>query len=163
MKYFIAHRGNLIGPNPERENSPDYIVDAINAGFDCEIDIRRIEGVLYLGHDHPRYIIDLDFLLTHSAKLWVHCKNFHALNFLLRFPELNVFFHDNDSYTLTSKTNIWSYPTDTIASKRTITVMPEWNDWKTYRKSLGVCSDYVNYIKESYYATTEKRNGTGCV
>jgi sulfite reductase alpha subunit-like flavoprotein len=153
MKHFIAHRGNLTGANVERENSPDYIIEAIDAGFDCEVDVRRIEGVLYLGHDSPRYIIELEWLLQNAHKLWIHCKNFQALNYLKRFSSLNVFYHQNDDFVLTSKNNIWSYPFSEKTSKHTITVMPEWNHWKTYNKSLGVCSDYVAYIKDSYFHT----------
>ena len=32
-KIYIAHRGNTDGPNPNRENDPTYIDEAINAGF----------------------------------------------------------------------------------------------------------------------------------
>ena len=36
---WIAHRGNTRGPNPEKENQPEYILQAINEGFDVEIDV----------------------------------------------------------------------------------------------------------------------------
>ena len=40
MSYKLySHRGNLFGPIPERENKPDYIDEAISAGFNVEIDI----------------------------------------------------------------------------------------------------------------------------
>ena len=35
---LIAHRGNINGPC-ERENSPEYILETINLGYDCEIDV----------------------------------------------------------------------------------------------------------------------------
>ncbi len=38
MKY-ISHRGNLTGINLERENSPDYIMEAVTADFDVEVDV----------------------------------------------------------------------------------------------------------------------------
>ena len=31
---LISHRGNLTGKNPERENHPDYIKEALDLGFD---------------------------------------------------------------------------------------------------------------------------------
>ena len=34
---LISHRGNLDGLNPERENSPDYIDEAISKGYDVEM------------------------------------------------------------------------------------------------------------------------------
>ena len=30
---LIAHRGNISGPNPEKENHPDYILEAIRLGY----------------------------------------------------------------------------------------------------------------------------------
>ena len=54
---LIAHRGNVTGPNPLRENSLEYIDDAIKLGYDVEIDVRHIEWEqqLYLGHDECQY------------------------------------------------------------------------------------------------------------
>jgi hypothetical protein len=50
---LISHRGNLNGPNPERENHPDYIWEALRAGFEVEIDVWWVEGKFKLGHDEP--------------------------------------------------------------------------------------------------------------
>lgn len=36
---WIAHRGNTRGPKPEKENQPEYILQAIHEGFDVEIDV----------------------------------------------------------------------------------------------------------------------------
>ena len=36
---FIAHRGNVFGPNVELENSPNYIDKAISTGYDVEVDL----------------------------------------------------------------------------------------------------------------------------
>ena len=77
---LIAHRGNLNGPNPELENKPEYILNTISLGYDCEIDIRYIDNEYYLGHDSPDFLIDLDFLLDNSNKFWIHCKNFEAFD-----------------------------------------------------------------------------------
>ena len=56
---LISHRGNLNGPNPERENHPDYIQDALWQRYDVEVDVWGIEGEyqmeLWLGHDEPLY------------------------------------------------------------------------------------------------------------
>ena len=35
---LIAHRGNVNGPNPELENTLEYINSAIDAGYECEIE-----------------------------------------------------------------------------------------------------------------------------
>jgi hypothetical protein len=36
---IIAHRGNLDGPDPTRENSPIYVMAALAAGVDVEVDL----------------------------------------------------------------------------------------------------------------------------
>ena len=36
---FISHRGNLEGPNPERENNPDYISEALERVYSVEVDV----------------------------------------------------------------------------------------------------------------------------
>jgi hypothetical protein len=88
---LIAHRGNVYGPNPELENQPQYILNALSLDYDCEIDVRYINGIYFLGHDNPDYEIGLDFLLKFSHKLWIHCKNFEAFDSLVQIKELNIF------------------------------------------------------------------------
>jgi len=105
----IAHRGNTEGRNKKLENHPNYISNAIHEGYDAEVDVWLSDG-LDLGHDKPQYSIELDYLLSFSEFLWIHCKNLEALHFLNEFPELNVFWHQKDDFTLTSKNFIWTYP-----------------------------------------------------
>ena len=54
---LISHRGNVDGPNPEKENHPSYIDMTIKAGYNVEIDVWYIDNNWYLGHDAPQYII----------------------------------------------------------------------------------------------------------
>jgi len=52
MKFkFISHRGNLAGPMPEFENRPDYIDNALDLGFDVEVDLWSYDNKFFLGHD----------------------------------------------------------------------------------------------------------------
>lgn len=143
---LISHRGNIFGPNPERENNPEYILEAILSGYDCEIDVRYLNNEYYLGHDAPDYKIDLLFLLTNSNKLWIHCKNFEAFDNLIQIKEVNIFWHQNDSYTLTSHQYIWAYP-KMKTTKQCVILMPEWNDF-VFEDGYGICSDYIHKIKE---------------
>ena len=55
---FIAHRGNLTGPNQQLENSPAYIDAARIAGFHVEIDVWQRDEKFYLGHDQPDHAGD---------------------------------------------------------------------------------------------------------
>ena len=86
---LISHRGNIRGKNTERENQPRYIDEAIEAGYEVEIDIWEIDGKLYLGHDSPLYDVDFDWLSEIRKKIWIHCKNHNAL---LYFNELELRF-----------------------------------------------------------------------
>ena len=56
--YFISHRGNTLGPDISKENSVDYINDAIKKGYDVEIDVWFEKENFYLGHDKPTYLVD---------------------------------------------------------------------------------------------------------
>ena len=148
---FIAHRGNLNGPNIYEENSPKYILKAIQSNYDCEIDVRLIGNELYLGHDNPDYKININFLLDNSKQLWIHCKNIDALGYLIQYNELNIFWHQQDSYTLTSHGYIWSFPDSQITYlDKSILLMPEWNNYnslKKYPNCYGICSDYITNIQ----------------
>ena len=58
---LISHRGNLSGPNPNRENSKEYILEALDKGYSVEIDVWLVKDKIYLGHDNPEYEINIDF------------------------------------------------------------------------------------------------------
>lgn len=151
---LIAHRGNINGPNSSLENQPETIDNAIELGFDVEVDIRydTLDGQFYLGHDDPQYIITPYWLAQRMEKLWIHCKNIDALyHFATKTGGYNYFWHQEDDYTLTSKEYIWTYPGKTYTSKSVI-VMPETvidkrnlKDMKVYN-SFGVCSDFVGEL-----------------
>ena len=141
---LIAHRGNINGPNKLNENKPDYILETIKLGYDCEIDVWKINNNLLLGHDKPDYEINLDFLLDNCSKLWIHCKNIDSLDYLIQFKELNIFWHEEDHYTITSKCYVWAHPKSEMTSN-TIIVMPEHkNNQYDFTKCLGICSDYIS-------------------
>ena len=55
---LISHRGNTNGKFESYENEPMYIDKAISQGFDVEIDVWMIDGILFLGHDKPQYGIN---------------------------------------------------------------------------------------------------------
>jgi hypothetical protein len=137
---YISHRGNLKGRNVERENKPEYIDEAINAGFDVEIDMWWVDGRVYLGHDGPQYEVDNEWLVDRVDKLWIHCKNVELLNWI-RSTILHYFWHENDTLTLTSKNYVWVYPgkQPVVGS---IAVMPEIHNDKI-KKCAGICSDFV--------------------
>ena len=97
---LISHRGNTNGPNPEKENHPDYITKALSEGYDVEVDVWYVNGGFYLGHDKPQYKTNKIFLSNNH--LWVHCKNVEALNQFRFDSSINYFWHENDTVALTS-------------------------------------------------------------
>ena len=140
---LISHRGNLNGPIPEKENHPDYIWEALQAGYDVEIDVWWVDGKFKLGHDGPQYDFPFDLLTNFHTKLWIHCKNMDALSYLNELDssgsKLNYFSHEDDLGVLTSRGYIWS----THLYKRGILVMPEVFGKEPNEHTLGVCSDYI--------------------
>lgn len=158
MKY-IAHRGNLFGPSP-LENTIPRIRTCLHDGYDVEIDVHYVDGQFWLGHDEPKDIIDVKFMLEHRDKLWIHAKNKEALfqlqltndyNEYTKFQTLNYFWHNKDDYTLTSHRHIWAYPGSAV-NNQTVVVMPEWYDSsEDIKKAYAICSDYiVKYSNERF-------------
>ena len=145
---IIAHRANIGGSNFEVENKLFSIKTCIDKGFDVEIDIRYKNGELYLGHDCAKDVIPKKELDSIKGNSWIHCKNLEAISFFNEIDEgFNYFWHQEDSYTLTSKGFIWTYPGKEL-TKKCICVMPELNYAIDKLKILnnleisGVCSDY---------------------
>lgn len=142
----ISHRGNISGSKSAKfgENNPksiDFIIDNFN--LDVEIDIWMIDGSLYLGHDVPQYQISFEFLKNRKSKLWIHAKNLEALDFFIS-KDFNYFWHENDSYTLTSKNYIWTYPhIKNYLTKNSIAVMPELVPKWDLSTCYGICSDFI--------------------
>jgi hypothetical protein len=142
MKLFIAHRGNTNGPCPERENEPGYINEALEAGFDVEVDVWVKDHQIFTGHDAPQWTVTLDWLSVRKDRLWCHAKNLAALEFLLEHG-FHAFSHDEDPYVLTSRGIIWAFPGRPITA-RTVCVMPERASYspEALEKALGICSDF---------------------
>ena len=141
---LISHRGNINGKDEDRENHPEYIQEALDKGYNVEIDVWDIFGSYFLGHDNPEYLVKKEFL--NNDKLWCHAKNIEALESMLK-DNIHCFWHQEDDVTLTSKGYMWTYPGKKLTAN-SIAVLPELNNEK-FKKVLGICSDYVvNYKDE---------------
>jgi hypothetical protein len=149
---FISHRGNLKGRISERENAPDYVDEAIAAGFDVEIDVWRVDGKHFLGHDIPQYKVDLQWLLDRNEYLWCHAKNLDALHDMIHYPKLNVFWHQEDDYTITTHNFIWTYPEKNIRkySYRQVILLFDWIYEDVEIPHGGICSDEIILYKNKY-------------
>lgn len=153
--HWILHRGLQAGPSAALENRQDRLCAALDAGWEVELDIWRVDGQLYLGHDwadaSKRPLVE-PFFLKHKGA-WVHCKNMDALAYMVEAGgACRYFVHDTDEATLTSTGEPWCYP-GKWAGRRSICVLPEraasaaeasaavfgFNQ----RPVAGVCSDYL--------------------
>lgn len=150
---LIAHRANLNGPNSTTENSPEQIIYCIEQGYDVEVDVRydTKSNTLWLGHDEPQYMVSWYWLAGKANHLWIHCKDIATLHeFSVKTSGYNFFWHEKDDYTLTSKSQIWSYPEKTY-TENTVIVMPELcnMDWDMLKVTncYGICSDYISKLK----------------
>ncbi len=142
---FIAHRGNIQGPEPKVENNPKYLWEALNNGFRVEADVWYDNG-WWLGHDKPQYKVKYNHDLLH---FWCHAKNEEAFCRLRKRDIFHCFWHQTDDYTLTSKGYIWVYPGKKLLPG-SICVLPEQDYKGTIRKCGGICSDYIGSYRRKY-------------
>jgi len=139
---LISHRGNTNGIKANLENSPRYIDSALDLGFYVEIDLWKIGEDLFLGHDKPLHKISSNYL--DNNKLYVHCKNNKALEFLnSNALACQYFWHQSDNFTLTSNKKIWVHVGEPLI-ENCICCLPE-----QYKSNLdltgcyGICSDFI--------------------
>lgn len=149
---FIAHRGNIEGPR-NTENTKDYILSALNAGYDVEMDVTLRDDQLWLGHDTPQQVVDVNFLK--NDKFWVHCKSVKTFHYLYNYG-INCFFHKDDLMTVTSKGYIWLHSDcshiDLIPHCLSIANLTYLNKevLKRFKNIFGICSDYAKWFKDYY-------------
>tara|TARA_B100002019_G_C21274251_1_gene604291 strand:- start:6775 stop:7224 length:450 start_codon:yes stop_codon:yes gene_type:complete len=147
---LIAHRGNISGPNKELENTADYIDQAL-INYDAEIDVRLINGSLFLGHDVAQYKVEKSWLLDRAENLWIHCKDYQSLSFLTNTP-LKTFYHSSEICTaIRNEKNIWCHDLNICDNNSVIPLLSK-NDLlllKHLPKVHAVCSDFVSLINEN--------------
>ena len=148
---YISHRANLEGLNPEKENNPEYIDEAIFKGYDVEIDLRVQDGNLFLGHDEPQYLITSSWLTERRNNLWIHVKDYGALVRIVR-TELKFFCHEQDKYTLTSNGYIWSHDLTNKMTDKCIVPLLSSESVEGYNQNgfYAVCSDYIYQCEEKF-------------
>lgn len=153
---LISHRGNIDGKFDSCENEPCYIDIALDKGYDVEIDIWYTDYTWYLGHDNPQYGIPVTWLEDRKKKLWVHCKNIEAIEKLSLTTDLNYFWHESDTVTITSKNYIWAYPKKGDCIQNSIVLFPEvYNTFLT--GACGICSDNILKCANEYRNSNIRR------
>jgi|15BtaG_2_1085339.scaffolds.fasta_scaffold00145_11 hypothetical protein len=155
---IISHRGNLDGPNPERENTLKYIDEALSHGYDAEIDLRVKHGILYLGHDGPDHHIAQTDLDDRRQRLWIHYKDNVALSY---YSGGRAFCHQSDPFSMvmncpwiSSKNGfIWVHDLSLELTNYSVIPLISKEDIDNFdlaraRCIYGICTDYPNYLKE---------------
>lgn len=146
---IISHRGNIRGPVPDKENRPSYIDCAIGNGYDVEIDVRSIDGELWLGHDEPQYKIDHNWIDKRRNYLWIHCKNSEAA---VECWAYHSFCHTNDPFTYTTTGKIWLHDLSMKIDNNVIIPLIDEkiiNEYKNLNISpYAICTDYPFYLKK---------------
>jgi len=147
---LIAHRGNYKGANPHLENVPHYLEEALDKGYDIEVDVWGMGENLWLGHDKPKCQINYaeGMKLVPNPNVWWHVKNYEALIYLItRWPHLKVFSHESDNYAIVTGGYVWTAHTMfPVPSKKTIVMISEPSSLVLKRvftedKVLGICCD----------------------
>ncbi len=149
MPILISHRGNIGCATHPDENKQSYIQKAIDLGYDVEIDVRLVGNKLFLGHDTPDYEVGIDWLLERKDYLWIHTKNFAALNYLIDL-HLRIFYHSKEDHVVINNCNfIWSHDL-TEASENSIIPLLGLSDISNFERRgvYGICSDFVSTIRE---------------
>jgi hypothetical protein len=145
---LISHRGNVDCATHPDENKQEYIQKAINLGYDVEVDVRLVEGKLFLGHDGPDYEVTLPWLVDRKDYLWIHTKNFAALSYLIDL-NLRIFYHSKEDHVVINNCNfIWSHNLDE-ADENSIIPLLGLSDISNFerRDVYGICSDYVSTLE----------------
>ncbi len=146
---LISHRGNVDGVKQHRENTLSYIEEAIQLGYDVEIDLRVKGGKTFLGHDTPDHPVSLEWLEERKHKLWIHAKDVHALVFC-KENNLKYFFHEKEEQTLISNGLIWTHDLDNVTRYSVIPLISDklnLKDFSKFKNCHAICSDFVKHYK----------------
>ena len=151
---FISHRGNTDKIKEELENSREYIDQAISKGYEVEIDIWRIDGKLFLGHDKPERLVTLSWLNNRKDKLWIHTKNRSALEFFTLIDDSYKFFwHTVEPFILTSNCLIWAHDYESVVNDN-LCIVPLLSLKQVMeadvREWYAICTDFPDQCREKW-------------
>lgn len=136
---LVSHRGNTSGQDVEFENTPEYLLRALELGYDIELDVWMRGDHIYLGHDQPERVSHTHALWrAPKDRMWVHAKDLASLE-TFRVWRYNVFWNDKDAYALTSYGNVWANY-DQAGDENTVHMLRKGE--ATPIGCLGVCTDW---------------------
>lgn len=146
---FISHRGNLNGIILDRENSPEYINEAIEKGYLVVVDVWLVgEDHFALGNDRPKYLTNIEYIKQNN--IICRARSLNTLNALIE-SRAHCFFQDYERISLTNGGLIWAAPSQSV-TPRSIVIMPE-HEISNVRtaallKCAGICSNFIQLVRE---------------
>lgn len=148
---LISHRGNVDNIQPKRENTKEYILEAIDRGFYVEIDIWMKNGSLFLGHDSPENEVSVDWLNKFSDKLFIHSKNYSAFCYFMYENAIPIptFYHTIEDHVVIGNTKlVWSHNLEECNERSVIPLLDKESikQIDRYPNVYGVCSDFVGVL-----------------
>ena len=139
QKIYISNRGNLAGKDPNEENKPDYIRNALDKGVCVKTDLWVIKDRTVTGKEHPSIGIDLKYF--NKEKLLIQARNPTALLYLLE-EGYHCFWRESDNLIMTNRNFILSYAGSIFP--KSIIMLPEQNAIVTNNDYMGICSDFIS-------------------
>jgi hypothetical protein len=144
----IAHKGNYAGQNVDRENTVEYIEEAIAAGYNVKVDAWLMEDKWMLGQHWPATEVPRSFF--ERPEIWTHAKNLVGYVSLYNNPKVHVFWHNKDDFAITSKGIKWAR--NYIETSDGIMSIAEDNQTMKGRingkltQPLGICCDSFDWL-----------------
>jgi hypothetical protein len=147
---YYAHRGNVSGPVPLAENTPDHIQRSLDLGFHAEVDVRALKGRFFLGHDSPDYPVTETWIDSRASRLLLHAKELEAANLIQSVgARWTYFVHKSDPFALISNGDIWVHDLNQIwfhlEAPRFIVPLLTRQLTESFKDHhfKGICSDYL--------------------
>jgi hypothetical protein len=143
---YIAHRGNLYGPEPDEENRISYLRRGLVGGFMVEADVRFVDGEWWTGHDEPIDEIPKE-MLTNQSILW-HAKTRETAEAIIGNDSLrdfmHWFWHEDDHFCLTSRGWLLSHALREPVSN---CIQVSLTSDEPADGVMGICSDFVGKLR----------------
>jgi hypothetical protein len=150
MSLLISNKGNINGIVPERENSIQYVQEALDLGFLVVVDVFLIgQNQVATGCEVPQYSTTVEFLK--NTNIICRAQSIECLEFLLS-NQVHCFYHKHDRCSLTNGGLLWTRPGSNITKSCVFNlpeiIMPDVTTIKDI-ECVGICSNFIKLIKDA--------------
>jgi hypothetical protein len=152
---YISYRGIYDGNNFEDANTPNQIAKAMGMGFNCMIDVWRVDDKLYLGNEQP--ITEITEKYLQNIKFWINARNIDMQLWLSTQPSKlypNWFYFITPTppppYVEASNGKLMT-PGTVPVNNNSVIFLPEIEDIGLLStvnlKCFGILSNYLTFIR----------------